>query len=423
MSVRKPTASRLDPRIKKLQKILEDPKTDRDKTIETRKELKKLKASVQPNPLSALRKGIKPKKNVAAEARERAAKLHGITIGRPSVLKDAKKKPPKGGRGSVTEKPGERLKELKTKETKPKPKPKSKAVKKASSKKAPPRPAPPVNPGGKAAKLPRARKAMARLRPPLSPGQFPGRARPVAVKPSGGRGSVIEAPGARAIAAKLPKEIFGPTTKVRPTRKPVLRTPGSMDDAGLRTLVDAADAGRRSKKRPVVARRPKGVGDASGAEAAHKASQERFAAADAHIKERQTGRKQPVKKKTGFFDFLGKRRPSGKMGPSLTLAQLQEDVDPETGAYNSPYLDTVTGKPLDPSLFPSKEGGKIGKKKQGDKARKDESIAMRVKKKRTKKKLKASRDESYGKWGSKKGKGKITRAKHGGSLLVASLYD
>ena len=53
---------------------------------------------------------------------------------------------------------------------------------------------------------------------------------------------------------------------------------------------------------------------------------------------------------------------------------------------------------------------KVGKKKQGYKDRKDESIAMRVKKKRTKKQLKASRDESYGKWGIKaKKKGKINR--------------
>ena len=49
------------------------------------------------------------------------------------------------------------------------------------------------------------------------------------------------------------------------------------------------------------------------------------------------------------------------------------------------------------------------KKKQGYKARKDESIAMRNKKKRTKKQLKASRDESYGKWGSKaKKKGNLS---------------
>jgi len=57
-----------------------------------------------------------------------------------------------------------------------------------------------------------------------------------------------------------------------------------------------------------------------------------------------------------------------------------------------------------------KKGGKVGKKKQGYKARKDESIAMRIKKKRTKKQLKASRDESYGKFGSAmKKKGKINR--------------
>jgi len=59
--------------------------------------------------------------------------------------------------------------------------------------------------------------------------------------------------------------------------------------------------------------------------------------------------------------------------------------------------------------FPYSSGMKKGgtAKKQGYKDRKDESIAMRIKKKRTPKELKASRDESYGKWGSGKGKGKI----------------
>ena len=57
-----------------------------------------------------------------------------------------------------------------------------------------------------------------------------------------------------------------------------------------------------------------------------------------------------------------------------------------------------------------KSGGKVGKKKQGYKDRKDESIAMRIRKKRTPAQLKASRDESYGKFGSKaKKKGKINR--------------
>ena len=55
-----------------------------------------------------------------------------------------------------------------------------------------------------------------------------------------------------------------------------------------------------------------------------------------------------------------------------------------------------------------KKGGKA--KKQVYTARKDESIAMRIKKKRTPAQLKASRDESYGKWGSAaKKSGKINR--------------
>ena len=57
-----------------------------------------------------------------------------------------------------------------------------------------------------------------------------------------------------------------------------------------------------------------------------------------------------------------------------------------------------------------KKGGSVKKKKQGYKDRKDESIAMRIRKKRTKKQLKASRDESYGKFGSKaKKSGKINK--------------
>ena len=51
---------------------------------------------------------------------------------------------------------------------------------------------------------------------------------------------------------------------------------------------------------------------------------------------------------------------------------------------------------------------------QGYTDRKDESIAMRVKKPRTKKQLKASADESYGKFGSGKGKGVIN--KRGGGV-------
>jgi hypothetical protein len=46
---------------------------------------------------------------------------------------------------------------------------------------------------------------------------------------------------------------------------------------------------------------------------------------------------------------------------------------------------------------------------QGYNARKDESIAMRVKKKRTAKQLKASRDDSYGVSGHGTGTGKINK--------------
>ena len=60
--------------------------------------------------------------------------------------------------------------------------------------------------------------------------------------------------------------------------------------------------------------------------------------------------------------------------------------------------------------FPYGKGGSSSKKKQGYTDRKDESIAMRIKKKRTKKQLRASADDSYGKWGSKaKKSGKINR--------------
>ena len=56
-----------------------------------------------------------------------------------------------------------------------------------------------------------------------------------------------------------------------------------------------------------------------------------------------------------------------------------------------------------------KKGGSV-KKKQGYKDRKDESIAMRIRKKRTKKQLRASANESYGRWGSKaKKSGKINK--------------
>ena len=69
-----------------------------------------------------------------------------------------------------------------------------------------------------------------------------------------------------------------------------------------------------------------------------------------------------------------------------------------------PYSSRFSGTGM------KKGGSAKKKKKQGYKDRKDESIAMRIKKKRTPAQLKASRDESYGKFGSKaKKSGKINK--------------
>ena len=87
-----------------------------------------------------------------------------------------------------------------------------------------------------------------------------------------------------------------------------------------------------------------------------------------------------------------------KMGGGMSTAR--KDM---MAGYYTPDMGMKGGKMY-------KDGGKVGKKQQGYKARKDESIAMRVKKKRTPAQLKASRDESYGKFGSKaKKSGKINK--------------
>ena len=96
----------------------------------------------------------------------------------------------------------------------------------------------------------------------------------------------------------------------------------------------------------------------------------------------------------------------------------------------------ISEGPRDPKLSATfRVGGKGGSKSkgkrkhvrklggtitdQGYKDRKDESVAMRIKKKRTPKQLKASRDESYGKFGHGTGKGKINKAKAGGVVKKA----
>ena len=87
-----------------------------------------------------------------------------------------------------------------------------------------------------------------------------------------------------------------------------------------------------------------------------------------------------VRNKMGFMKKGGRVK---KMGGGMSTARK----DMMSGYYKND-MGMKGGK-----MF--KDGGKVGKKQQGYKARKDESIAMRVKKKRTPAQLKASRDESY----------------------------
>ena len=112
-----------------------------------------------------------------------------------------------------------------------------------------------------------------------------------------------------------------------------------------------------------------------------------------------------VRNKMGFMKKGGRVK---KMGGGMSTARK----DMMSGYYKND-MGMKGGKMY-------KDGGKVDlrdkkypskrKKQQGYKARKDESIAMRIRKPRTAKQLKASRDESYGKFGSKaKKSGKINR--------------
>ena len=113
-----------------------------------------------------------------------------------------------------------------------------------------------------------------------------------------------------------------------------------------------------------------------------------------------SGRRGEAKSKMGVLINKANRRIKRvkKMGGGMSTARK----DMMSGYYKDD-MGMKGGKMY-------KDGGKVGKKKQGYKDRKDESIAMRIRKPRTARQLKASRDESYGKFGSKaKKSGKINR--------------
>ena len=143
------------------------------------------------------------------------------------------------------------------------------------------------------------------------------------------------------------------------------------------------------------------------------------------------GKKKTAMKRGGAV----KKRGGGMMGPKKKMAKggrvaklisktklplHKLDAMGMLGAGVGKTVGSVAGKGL--KGLASKVAGtarnvikrQTRKKKQGYKDRKDESIAMRIRKKRTPAQLKASRDESYGKFGRGTGKGVIN--KRGGGV-------
>ena len=102
---------------------------------------------------------------------------------------------------------------------------------------------------------------------------------------------------------------------------------------------------------------------------------------------------------------LSALKSKGRMKRSFQ--KMEEDIDPARKDMMSGYYKNDMGM-KGGKMY--RDGGKVGKKQQGYKARKDESITMRIRKPRTARQLKDSRDEPYGKFGSKaKKSGKINR--------------
>ena len=145
------------------------------------------------------------------------------------------------------------------------------------------------------------------------------------------------------------------------------------------------------------------------------------------------GKKKTAMKRGGTV----KKRGGGMMGPKKKMAKggragsrvakliaktklplHKLDAMGMLGAGVGKTMGSVAGKGLKglagKMAGAAKKVIKRKKKKQGYIDRKDESIAMRVRKKRTPAQLKASRDESYGKFGRGTGKGVIN--KRGGGV-------
>ena len=144
---------------------------------------------------------------------------------------------------------------------------------------------------------------------------------------------------------------------------------------------------------------------------------------DKYDEEMRAHRKKRQKEaaKIEMVSKLAKRNKEGKFFPKSPGTSKATDTEAALNKFNVQKLmdkrknpkrdyDSISDRNLSRKEGSMAKGGRVGKKKQGYKDRKDESIAMRIRKKRTAKQLKASRDDSYGRFGSKaKKSGKINR--------------
>ena len=144
---------------------------------------------------------------------------------------------------------------------------------------------------------------------------------------------------------------------------------------------------------------------------------------DKYDEEMRAHRKKRQKEaaKIDMVSKLAKRQKEGKFFSKAPGTSKATDTEAALNTFNVQKMmdkrknpkrdyDSISDRNLSRKEGSMAKGGRVGKKKQGYKDRKDESIAMRIRKKRTARQLKASRDDSYGRFGSKaKKSGKINR--------------
>ena len=135
-----------------------------------------------------------------------------------------------------------------------------------------------------------------------------------------------------------------------------------------------------------------------------------------HKRMAMTGKAADTPAKVGHFRGGGlAKRGLGKAlkDGGLTGAEFRDRVGRRLGRRTRDAEGRALMRPMKRKLPPKKKITKRPKPHQGYKAREDESLGMRTGKESGKKAtLKARRDESYGKWGSRPNQ-RINRAKGG----------